>query len=377
MGSVFRIGSIVLLTFLVVLLLWLRFTFGGGRPYEDLSTTPLLGPDDLEIAVVSDRPIGNAAVDRWGRVFYTIHPEARPAYPKLYRAVDGTSLPFPASGQESLFAGPLGVVVDRQDRLWVIDPAEHGTGQTKLLALDVETGNTVHEFEVPRDIAPLGSFLQDLQVDSRGETVYIADVGFWARRPALVVYDVGSGTARRVLDRHPSVMPQNWLVRTPIKDMTFFGGLVSLKPGVDGLALSRDDEWLYYGAMTHDTMFRVSTADLRDSSLSDDELAARIEAVGRKPLNDGLSTDDQENLYITDVEHQGIAVMRADGSLETLVRDARIRWADGLSFGPDGWLYLADSAIPHLALESRNHIAAQAPYYIWRLRPGGTGHPGQ
>ncbi|GAF88527.1 unnamed protein product, partial [marine sediment metagenome] len=66
-----------------------------------------------------------------------------------------------------------------------------------------------------------------------------------------------------------------------------------------------------------------------------------------------------------------------DGSLETLVKDERIRWADGLSFGPDGWLYLADSAIPHLILQSPEHIASQAPYHIWRFKPGTDGWPGQ
>ena len=65
----------------------------------------------------------------------------------------------------------------------------------------------------------------------------IADVSFWRKRPALMVHDVASGRDRRVLEAHPSVYPQNCIVRTPAKAMVFFGGLAALKPGVDGVAI--------------------------------------------------------------------------------------------------------------------------------------------
>ena len=180
-----------------------------------------------------------------------------------------------------------------------------------------------------------------------------------------------------MLNRHPSVYPQNPLIRNQIKDMAFVGGLLEMKTGVDGLALSRDDRWLYYGAMNHDTLYRIPSAALRNRALSESDLAAHIEAVGPKPLNDGLSIDTEGNVFITDVEHQAVIKMDRDGRLETLIKDPRIRWADGLSFGPDGWLYLADSAIPHLALQNPEHIAANRPYYIWRFKPGTTAPAGQ
>ena len=219
--------------------------------------------------------------------------------------------------------------------------------------------------------------MQDLQVDSTGRHVFIADVSFWRKSPGLVVYDVESQTARRVLDDHESVSPQDWLIRNPTKDMEFFGGLVVLKPGVDGIAIDRNDEWIYYGAMTHDTMYRVEVDDLLDASLSSGALAARVLPVGEKPLNDGLSTDNEGNVLITDVEHGAVLRMKPDGTLTTLIASPRIRWADALSYGPDGWLYVADSAIPDQMLRSKAHIRAAAPYYIFRFKPGIDGAPGQ
>jgi sugar lactone lactonase YvrE len=261
--------------------------------------------------------------------------------------------------------------------LWTVDHGNHGTGQARLLAFDLQTGAVVHDHIFDSAVAQLGSFLQDLQVDSTGKYVFIADVSFWRKNPGLIAYDVELGKARRLLDSDPSVSAQDWLIRNPTKDMKFFGGVVVLKPGVDGIAIGRNDEWLYYGAMAHDTMYRVKVADLLDDSLSAGALAARVRAVGPKPLNDGLSTDRDGNLLITDVEHSAIIRMKPDGELTTLIRSDRIRWADALSYGPEGWLYVADSAIPDQMLQSKAHIQANAPYYVFRFKPDIDGIPGQ
>ena len=355
----------------------LHLRYGGGEPYPDLSGKPLFDEGDLEVVVTSAEPIGNVAVSSDGRVFYTIHPESRPSGAKLLEWVDGAPRPYPSEEAQSLFETPLGVAIDRQNRLWTIDHGNHGVGQAKLLAFDLGTGGLVHEHAFDSSIAQLGSFLQDLQVDSTGTFVFIADVSFWRKNPGLVVYDVERRRARRALESDPSVSAQDWLIRTPTKDMSFFGGLLVLKPGVDGIAISRDDEWIYYGAMTHDTMYRIKVADLLDDTLSDGALAARVQALGAKPLNDGLSTDNRGNLLITDVEHGAVLRMTPSGELTTLVQSAKIRWADALSYGPDGWLYVADSAIPDQMLQPKAYIQTQAPYYVFRFRPDVVGDPGQ
>ncbi len=367
--------SFVVIVAVLAVVLYGRY--GGGQPYPNLSGTPVLDESALEVVVTSPEPIGNVAVSADGRIFYTIHPESRPTGAKLLEWVDGVPTAFPSEEAQALFETPLGVVVDQQHRLWVIDHGNHGTGTPRLLAFDLETGAVVHDHEFDSSVAELGSFLQDLQVDSTGKHVFIADVSFWRKNPGLVVYDVEAKSARRVLDGDESVSPQDWLIRNPTKDMKFFGGLVVLKPGVDGIAIDRNDEWIYYGAMAHDTMFRVKVADLLDASLSPGALAARVEPVGEKPLNDGLSTDNEGNLLITDVEHRSVMRMSPQGELTTLVTSPRVRWADALSYGPDGWLYVADSAIPDQMLRSKAHMKEMAPYYIFRFKPGIDGVPGQ
>jgi sugar lactone lactonase YvrE len=349
--------------------------YGGGEPYTDLNTAPVLPASALEIAAQYPEPIGNIAVSADGRLFFTVHPESRPETNKLLEWRDGKAVPYPDAPFQSRFDTPLGIAIDRYGRLWVVD---HGTRDARLFGFDLakDTPLRVHSFA--DDIAPVGSFLQDLRVSPDGRTVVIADVSFWRKAPALVVHDVVEKRDRRLMQSHPSVMPQDWLVRTPTKTMVFFGGLAALKPGVDGIAIDDAGQWVYYAAMTHDSLYRVPLAALRDASLSPAALAQKAERVSNKPLSDGLSVDSAGNVLITDVEHGSVMRWRAGSDkLETLFRDPRIRWSDGLSHGPNGWLYLADSAIPEQMLRSKQHIASQAPYIIWRIRSDSPGTPGQ
>ena len=377
MRRIVRITLWVLLVVLTVMAFVVRLTYGGGKPYTDLTTNPEL-PDQALRTVVSYRePIGNVAVSSSGRLFFTAHPEARPEGAKLLEWSDGGAQPFPNETiQDEIFETPLGVVIDRQDRLWVIDHGGHGFGTPRLVAFDLTTGEVVHDHEFQNDAAPPGSFLQDLQVAPDGATVFVADVSFWRRQPAIVVHDVATSTDRRVLEDHASVEAQDWIIRTPAKRMVFFGGVAAMKPGIDGIAISPDGRWLTYGAMTHDTLFRVPTGALTDPSLDDNEIADRLENLGRKPLSDGLSADLEGGIWITDVEHGAVLRRTPDGALETWVKSPRIRWADALSFGPDGWLYVADSAIPDQVMRSRAHIKDEGPYFIYRFQPGVEGVPG-
>lgn len=356
---------------------YFRVTYGDGKPYAFKPPPALLPITALQSVVTYDEPIGNVAVAADGRIFFTVHPEASPRGNKLLVANGNDNKPFPSADQQSLFDTILGVRIDDQDRLWTIDSGYHGLRSARLIAFDIASGKMVHDHVFSHDVAPLGSYLQDMAVAPDGKTIYIADVSFLRRNPAIIVYDVASQSARRVLEGHSSVFPQNWVINNQVRIMRFFGGLLELKAGVDGITLDPSGEWLVYGAMNHDTLFRVRTADLLNPKLDNADLAARLQSMGPKPLSDGLSHDVQGNIYITDVEHSAVMRKTMDGRLETLIRDTRIRWADSLSFGPAGYLYVADSAIPDVLLQSRAHIDAARPYHIFRFRPGIDGDPGQ
>ncbi len=370
--------SLALAGIAVIVALALYGRYGGGDPYPDLSTAPLFGEEALETVLAFPEPFGNVAASADGRVFFTVHPESGPTGPVLYEVRDGEAFPYPSREvSETRFVTALGVSVDQQNRLWVIDHGNHGFQGAGLTAFDLATGEVVHEVTFDSDVGEWASFLNDLTVSPDGRYVYIADVSFFGKNPGLVVYDTDSGEAWRILEDHPSVVAQDWIIENPIKTMTFFGGLIALKPGVDGIVVDREGDYVYYAAMTHDGLFRVPTSILHDRPAAPAAIAASVERIGDKPLSDGLSIDVDGNVYITDVENGGIARMAPDGSLRTLIKSDRVRWADGISYGGDGFYYFTDSAIPDQMLQSRSHIESSAPYFLYRFKADIEGIPGR
>ena len=365
---------IALLIVIAMTTLWVRH--GGGTLYSDLNSTPQISSDALETVLNYPEPIGNVAVSSSGRLFFTVHPESRTTGNKLLEFVDGASVPFPSLAlQDELFDTPLGLVIDRFDRLWVIDHGNHGARAAHIVAIDLVIGDVIRNQNLGEQIAPLGSFLQDLQVSADGQTIVVADASFWRKSPGLIVYDIETGNARRVLDGHESVSAENYVIETNGRKMAFLGGAVALRGGVDGIALG--PEWLYYGALSGSGLWRVRLEDLRNEELPAGQLANRAERFSDKPLSDGFSIDKDGGVYLTDIEHASIFRIDASKKLQTLIQSPKIRWPDGLSFGPDGYLYLADSALPELILKSHEHIKAEGPYQIYRFEPGHEGVPGQ
>jgi sugar lactone lactonase YvrE len=365
---------LILLSIVLAIALWVRY--GGGETYPNLAGAAIVAESELEEVLSYDEPIGNVAVSATGQVFFTVHPESRPQGNKLLQLVDGASVPYPdLPSQRRLFDTVLGIAIDRQNRLWTIDHGNHGMRSPRLLAFDLATGDLIHDQQFSPAVAPAGSYLQDLQISPDGRTVVIADASFWRKSPALIIYDIGTATARRVLENNSSVSAENFVIRNHGEEMTFGGGLVTLKGGVDGIAIN--DEWLYFGAINASSLYRIELDDLTDVSEPDAQLAARVERYSDKPLSDGLSVDRAGNIYVTDVEHGAVFRIGDDREPRTLMRSARIRWADALSFGPDGWLYVADSALHDVVLQSRDHIRAHGPYKVYRFQTGSEGTPGQ
>jgi sugar lactone lactonase YvrE len=364
---------------LVPLLITLYVRYGGGGDFPDRTGTAQLRFSVMETVANLPSPAGNIAVSAGGRVFVSLHPEARPRY-KVVELADGQMKPFPNEAFQGgtdprAFREVLSLRIDRQNRLWTLDTGQHGIHPGRLLAFDLKSGEVVHEYEFPRAVAGLGSHLNDFQVSADGKFIYIAEASFFAKTPALIVYDVAGKTARRVLERHPSVTAQYYTPVVQKRRMVAFG-LVSIRPGVDSIALDHAGEWLYFAPVTSLSMYRVRTADLRNTGLPAGELAGKVETFADKTMSDGITIDSDGTLYLTDPEHSAIILLRQDRTLQTLLKDDALRWPDGFSWGPDGYLYVTCSALHQIIGRPPWTFDDNAPYQVYRFKPGGKGVPG-
>lgn len=371
-------GLITLVSCLFLIWLILRFIFGGGSEYIDLNTVALIPSDSLIEVLEFHEPVGNIAVSNSERIFFSIHPEARSNF-KIMEWINNEAIPFPSeSFQKDSLTNVLGIVIDRQNRLWLLDNGFHGLERPTIWAIDLQNDQVVYKHEFSKSIAPPGSYLNDLQVSEDGRFVFITDMSYIAQKPALIVHDCLDRQSRRRLEGRASVEPEDYFIETEQGKMSFLLGAIMLKPGVDGIALDHHNKKLYFSAMTNSGLYRIDQDVLTNFHLKEEAINAAEERLCDKPIADGLSVDRSGRVYITDVEHSSVLVWDEKDGLRTLIRDeSKVRWADGLSFGKEDELYISDSALPDIMFKNRKHIHDAAPYYIFKVRTGFKGYSGQ
>ena len=356
------------LLILVVATSSIYIKYGGGSvDFPNRSSSPAQDWSSVELVANLDTPPGNIAVSEQGRIFLSQHPEARPEV-KIIELVNGVPLAFPNTEAQSQWHTPLGVRIDQQQRLWVLDAGEHGFKSVTLIAYDLTSNKQVHYFEFPSNIMGLGSHANDLQVSQDGKIIYIADASILSTNPGIIIYNVEKQLARRVLSSHHSVIGDKYTPQVQGRVMSI-GGIFDIRPGVDSIALDRQNQWLYFAPITEEVMYRISTKALLNQTLSDFELSEQIEVCGEKTMSDGITIDHQGRLYLSDLENSAIVRMNQQGKLTTLLKDLNLRWPDGFSFGADGWLYITCSSLQDVIGRSSSNIKEKGPYQVYRFKP--------
>jgi len=368
----------------MIFLSWFYIQYGGnGKPFDYSPSPAILHQDSVEIVAELPEPPGNIAVSADGRIFCTYHAEGRPDI-KVWEWVDGKVVPFPDLKWQSKANGKVfldaifNIRIDSKNRLWTLDHGQNGLLQPRLLAFDITTRQLVEQIDLPSSIAGIGSYVQDMNIDNLAEKIYIADLSAFGKKPALIVVDIKTKTARRLLENHESVVAEgNFKVVNQGREMRPVGPFYHFHPGLDPIALDRKNEYLYFGPMSGSWMYRVKVKDLNDTSLDENVLASKVEKYAQKPQCDGITMDDAGNMYITSIEDGSVAILDTQKNIKSYASHPKMRWPDGMSFGPDGYVYLADSDIPDVMMKLKSHMKQNAPYYIFRFKALNTAMPGQ
>jgi len=99
-----------------------------------------------------------------------------------------------------------------------------------------------------------------------------------------------------------------------------------------------NNEWVYFGPMHGLSLYRVKAGDLANITLSENELAVRVERYSDKPISDGISIDKARNIYLGKLAENAIGVISPDRKYRRLAQCPRLSWVDSFSFGPAGTL---------------------------------------
>lgn len=256
------------------------------------------------------------------------------------------------------------VVTDAQGNLWVLDPAAPAQDKVvkdgpKLVQIDLKTNQVAKTIAFSETVAPQGSYLNDVRFSPDGKTAFITDSG---AKGAIVVVDVPTGKARRILDGHPSTQADPTVTVTsdgkPLRKPDGRG----VEFAADGIALSGDGKTLYWQAIKGKTLYKLATGALD---------GAKPETVGENGVADGLWIARDGRMIITSPEDSSLKIrdLAAGAAAPTvLVKDKRLRWPDSVAEGADGTLYVTTSHIQDSAAFKPGAPLA-LPTELWAIKP--------
>jgi sugar lactone lactonase YvrE len=290
--------------------------------------------------------------------------------------INGQPKPFPneewnkPGDPVSHFVCVQSVVVDDQDNLWILDPAapkmrEIVKGGPKLVKVDLVTNQVVQTIPFGEDVAPKKSYLNDVRIDTHTSHAFITDSG----KGAIIVVDLKTGKARRLLDGHASTRPEKDF-KLVVEGKQLVDQQKKAPPQIasDGIALDLGNGYLYYHALTAHTLYRIRKNDLIDEKLSEKDLESKVENLGETPAPDGMLEAPDGSVYLTDLE--GGAIVRWNPltkNIEPVIADKRLLWPDTLSWGKHNELYVTTSQIENMPRFNNAVSTRTEPYALWKI----------
>ncbi|MGU3538435.1 L-dopachrome tautomerase-related protein [Methylobacterium sp. A54F] len=343
-----------------------------------------------------EHQVTGITVSRDGRMFVNFPRWSEDAPVSVAEVKDGKPVPYPNAewnawrnaradevSPKDHFVCVQSVVADAQNRLWVVDAAAPAMAHVikdgpKLVGIDLATNQVIKTIPFDTSTVLQASYINDVRIAPDGKTAYLTDSG---AEGALIVVDLDSGKARRVLAGDPATMPDKSVTVTydgqPLRRPDGRGVAFS----ADGIALSGDGKTLYWQAIKGKTLYSLptdaltgwATAAVVPETLTDRSLAGKIATVGENGVADGLLISRHDGrMYVTSPQDDSVKVRdlsKAGSALTTLVRDPRLRWPDTFSEGPDGTIYVTTSHIQDSA-DYKPGAPISLPTELWSIRPG-------
>ena len=262
----------------------------------------------------------------------------------VIEVVKGKTIPYPDKSwnrwqlgselSDSVFVAVQSVVAFK-NKLYVLDTRnplfQEVQGAPRIFVFDLTTNKTDRIYVFNEEGYHKDSYINDLRIDESANRAYFTDSG----HAGLVVLDLESGKAKRVLDNHTSTLAEtNQLV---IGETTWKNTIHA-----DGIALDTKNKLLYYHSLTGYTLYAIPTQVLIAGA--EEEIQKSVITVQKTPAPDGMIFDKKGNLYLADLEKNTIVARDTKGNLNSIAEGEKVRWADTFSIY-NNELYYTNSRI--------------------------------
>jgi sugar lactone lactonase YvrE len=374
-------------------ILILLLSLSGTSQAQDIAKDRAIGQLEVVATFGGPMPTGVTVANN-GRIFVNFPKWGDDVEYTVAEVKDGKTLPYPSADinrykngdeQSNKLVSVQSVVVDPSGtRLWILDTGSIGFGTTsfggpKLIAVDLNANKVVKKIIFPTDVALPTTYLNDVRFDLRrgAEGMAFITDSTSSGPNGIIVVDLATSKSWRRLNDHPSTKPDPEFV--PVVEGEILQMRIPGQPparfavGSDGIAISPDGKTLYYCPLTSRHLYSVSVDALSDQSKSDAEVAATVKDLGEKGgAGDGLESDAQGRVYLSDYEHNAIRRRNSNNEIETLVHDPRVLWPDTLSLAADEYLYFTANQVERQAVFHNGQDLRQKPYVLFRVKIDGT-----
>ena len=330
----------------------------------------------LEIFAQSDCQFSGITVAPDGRMFAPFQREPGSGIPTLGELHEDRSVtPYPdeawnawmpGDDPASAFVGVVSVRIGPDGLAWVVDKGSSGfiaqvvPDAAKLVAIDTERNRVKRIYPLGDVVSGMG-LLDDVRFN--GRQAYVTD----AINPGLVVLDLESGDARRVLEDDPSTTGRRHLRADGRELRDPYGNPVTVH--CDQLEVSPDGRLLYFQPTTG-PMSVVETRFLDDVSLSPEMLSSHVRLFADTKSTGGTAMDANGNIYWSNTDECAIGKITPDGTMTEILRDERLQWPDAMWIAENGDL-LAPAAQLNLSAGLNNgKDATRPPFTVYRMKLG-------
>ncbi|PJJ67382.1 L-dopachrome tautomerase-related protein [Chryseobacterium geocarposphaerae] len=292
---------------------------------------------------------------------------------------DGKPVPYPNAEWNSFKKGGDGqnkfvtvqsVVTDDKGFLWVVDAAGIGLGKvyqhsSKVVKINLANNKIEKIYRFPENVVSEEVYINDIRVDNENGFAYLSN----SNTGGIVVLNINTGDSRLVLANSPSVKSDPNYHFSPLGTELKKGDGSLLKVNSDGIALTPDNQYLYYKPLTDNRLYRIKTDLLRDFKTNEAVLNKNVEDLGKFATTDGMIFDKKGNLYLGDLEKNSIVKITPDLKMHTIIKDdEKLIWPDSYSISDDGYLYISNSQIQLMPWFHNGKEQFKKPFKVFKIK---------